>query len=604
MQTAVHRALEVLSVRDAAEAGRIRSRLQEHPDEAEPLCELAGTLFARGQADAASSVYMEALKLEAGCVIAHKGLGLILEGGGYLDDAVLCYRTAVQLQPTSEHHYLLGRSLHQGGMLGEAAQHYDLALQLDPSNVDARYNIGVLLAAAGRLADAMAAFREITEQRPTAGRAWTSLGALLAGQGQGEEAVACLERAAQLRPDDALTLANLADALRASDRIDKARERAQQALLVEADNAVAGSVLARIDLQEGDIVAARDRLLSLLDGEIPARLRGRMLVDLGMAHDRLQESELAFSASTKGAQELASQPPADGIDFAAYPAQVATLAEWTPNALQQVHMAADGDGGEGSTASPIFLVGFPRSGTTLTEQILCAHPQLRSLDERPLLDRLIAAASGLLEGAVPYPQCIDQLRPAQLAVLRRQYWQMVAEEEAEAGASRVVDKMPLNLVHLGFIARLFPAAPVLVALRDPRDCCISAFMQDFVANEAMVQFLDLGSTTALYSQVMGLWTSCREKLGNPWLETRYEDLVDDLEGTARRMLDFLALPWDPAVLNYHQQAARKHISTPSHKDVTRPIFRRALRRWERYSTQFEPFQPRLQPFVEAFGYEP
>jgi hypothetical protein len=127
-------------------------------------------------------------------------------------------------------------------------------------------------------------------------------------------------------------------------------------------------------------------------------------------------------------------------------------------------------------------------------------------------------------------------------------------------------------------------------------------MQDFVPNEAMVQFSSLERTTSLYAQVMQIWLDSRHKLKNPWFESRYEDVVEDLEGSARQILNFLELPWDPTVLNYHQHASRKHISTPSHKDVKKPIFRRALRRWERYQEQFEPYEERLAPFISAFGY--
>ena len=236
----------------------------------------------------------------------------------------------------------------------------------------------------------------------------------------------------------------------------------------------------------------------------------------------------------------------------------------------------------------------------MTEQIVAAHPALHSLDERPFLEQVSIAASELT--GLPYPECIDSLAAEQLQQLRDLYWQQVATETGLQRDQPILDKMPLNIVHVGLISRLFPNARLLIALRDPRDCCLSAFMQDFVPNEAMVQFSSLERTTSLYAQVMQIWLDSRHKLKNPWFESRYEDVVEDLEGSARQILNFLELPWDPTVLNYHQHASRKHISTPSHKDVKKPIFRRALRRWERYQEQFEPYEERLAPFISAFGY--
>jgi tetratricopeptide (TPR) repeat protein len=595
MTPIVSQALNLLSRHDPRRAKQLRGRLQFGSSAATDLCGLASALHEQKQVDGAAGVFMEVLRQDPRCAAAHKGLGLLLEENGRFADAIDCYANAARLEPTSEHHYLLGRGLHQAGEIGRSEQHYSTALQLDSGNIDAQYNLGVLFAGGGRNREAIAAFRQVTSRAPKVARAWANLGVLLAQAAQSAEAVGCLEKAVRLEPGNALALANLADALRSCDRVEEARRRADQALAQDAHHPLAGAVRARLDLQEGAIDEARDRLRSLLETDLVPELRGRVLVDLGMARDRLGEYDLAFGASTEGQALLASQQPAASFDREAYPTLVRSLAEWEPKTRSSARERED-------APTPIFLVGFPRSGTTLTEQILCAHPELRSLDEKPLLDRLSHVASELA-GGVGYPLCLDHLDQTQIDQLTDKYWQMVEEEAGDDSSSRVIDKMPLNLVHLGLINRLFPGAPLLVALRDPRDCCLSAFMQDFAPNEAMVQFHDLERTTALYAEVMGLWLKRRDQLGNPWLETRYEDLIDDLEGTARGLLEFLGLPWDPVMLDYHRYAARKRISTPSSWDVKKPIFRRAVRRWENYRSHLERYQPRLLPFVEAFGYD-
>ena len=594
MQIEIDQALDLLALHDPQRAHTLRERLERDPDTASVLCDLASQLVAQERNNPAARVFMAALALKPQCIAAHKGLGLLLESAGFFEDAADSFASALELQPTSELHYLLARSLQRAGQAELSGLHYNTALQIDPENVDAWYNLGVLLAAAGQLVEASAAFTQITQKAPSIARAWTSLGAVRAQLSDEAGAIRCLQEAVQLEPDNALAHANLADSLRTRDQVAQARKHAEKALRLEANQVLAALVCARLDLQEGLIEEGRKRLLALLARSDSDQLKGRMLVDLGMAHDRLGDYELAFAASSEGHALLAAQSPASAIDSSAYPRRVEVLAQWTNNALRQNTTILDG------APSPGFLIGFPRSGTTLTEQILAAHPSLHSLDERPFLEQVSIAASELT--GLPYPACIDSLDQEQLQTLRELYWQEVAIETGLQRDQNILDKMPLNIVHVGLISRLFPNARLLVALRDPRDCCLSAFMQDFVPNEAMVQFSSLERTTSLYAQVMQLWLDSRHKLKNPWLESRYEDLVEDLEESAKKILNFLDLPWNPTVLDYHEHAARKHISTPSHKDVTKPIFRRALRRWERYQEQLAPYEERLAPFISAFGY--
>jgi hypothetical protein len=160
------------------------------------------------------------------------------------------------------------------------------------------------------------------------------------------------------------------------------------------------------------------------------------------------------------------------------------------------------------------------------------------------------------------------------------------------------------MVKTGAIPWIFPGSRVIAAIRDPRDACLSCFMQRFALNEAMIHFLTLESTATFYAQVMGLWLESRSKLSVPWIEYRYEDLVADFEGTAGRVLDFMGLSWDDEVTRYAKTARKREIRTPSHEAVTREINDRAVSRWRNYADQLAPILPVLEPFVREFGYEP
>jgi hypothetical protein len=167
----------------------------------------------------------------------------------------------------------------------------------------------------------------------------------------------------------------------------------------------------------------------------------------------------------------------------------------------------------------------------------------------------------------------------------------------------IVDKYPLNIAHVGFIHRVFPDAKFILALRHPCDCVLSCFMQTFKLNEAMMNFLSLERSAELYAAIMELWSAYRAKLNLNVHVLKYEDLVQDLEGTCKPLISFLGLEWDDNLHNYQKTAAeRGSINTPSYDQVVQPLYKQASGRWTSYRKQMEPVLPMLQPWIKAFGY--
>jgi hypothetical protein len=247
-------------------------------------------------------------------------------------------------------------------------------------------------------------------------------------------------------------------------------------------------------------------------------------------------------------------------------------------------------------AEVVFFVGFPRSGTTLMEQILGAHPRLLTTMEVSPLDAVLTALGP------GYPHCLPQLDGAARAALRAVFWSRAEAAVGPLDGRILIDKMPLNVAHLALIQRLFPAAKVLVALRDPRDVVLSCYMQNFAPNLATVAFQELTSSAETYHEVMGLWVAQRDHLALSCLTYRYEDLIAAPTETVTAILDFLAVGWDPAVEHYREKAEKRNITTPSYRDVTAPLFRRAIGRWQAYRAHLEPVLPLLDPYVDLFGY--
>ncbi|RYE56136.1 MAG: sulfotransferase, partial [Rhizobiaceae bacterium] len=249
-----------------------------------------------------------------------------------------------------------------------------------------------------------------------------------------------------------------------------------------------------------------------------------------------------------------------------------------------------------SPPSPIFLVGFPRSGTTLLDTLLMNIPGLHVLEELPIVQSV--------EAELGDPARIESLTSDEANRLRARYYETLAQLAPPGPGQRVVDKFPLHMARMGIIHRIFPDAKVIFVERHPYDCVLSAFMSNFELNRAMLSFTTLEGAARLYDGASTAWTRAEANLPIDSCRIRYERLVEDLEGEMRRLLSFLGIAWDDAVLDNTGSAARRaHIRTASYSQVTEPIYKRSAGRWERYRTQMNEVIPILAPWTERMGYD-
>jgi tetratricopeptide (TPR) repeat protein len=251
-----------------------------------------------------------------------------------------------------------------------------------------------------------------------------------------------------------------------------------------------------------------------------------------------------------------------------------------------------------------FLGGHPRSGTTLLEQILDAHPEVLAFDEPPafgqeITNHLTPKPSGGGDDA----RALDSLPRSRLAGMRNRYLKSLLREiPTLPQAGILLDKNPSPTASLHVWLRVFPELKVIIALRDPRDVIISCFFLNIMLNVTNVNFLSLERTAKHYADLMDAWLQVRDLGGFDWIETRYEDVVDDLEKEGRRVTEFLGLTWDAQQARYHEKSRRKFLYAPTYHDVTQPVYRRAVRRWERYAAALEPIQKKLALYCRAFRY--
>jgi hypothetical protein len=252
-----------------------------------------------------------------------------------------------------------------------------------------------------------------------------------------------------------------------------------------------------------------------------------------------------------------------------------------------------------------LLGGYARSGTTLLEQVLDAHPDIVSVEETEVF---IDDAFALLKRhSPPDAQILPVLEAADIPVLQQARLAYFNAMELSIGTPidgrLLLDKNPMFTCMIPAFVRIFPETKFIIALRDPRDVVLSRFLQALPPSPLNSAYLTMDGTVEDYCVVMGIWQTLAPLMPSPYLEVRYEDLVDALESIARKTLNFLGVPWDDQVLGFDVHAQKKMVRSPTYADVAKPVYKRAVGRWRNYEKYLEPHLAKLEPFVKAFGYE-
>lgn len=474
----------------------------------------------------------------------------------------------------------LGNARRAAGDREGAVEALRQAAALNGAEAGIHFNLAVALAEAGRPEAADAAFAEAARVTPDQPEALLALGRALSVQGRYDEAETAFRRA----PGTAAAWLECGQMLERGNRLDRLG-----ALIADAERA--GFRLAYLDAlaheREGRLAEALAAANAMPAADDPVR---RALL-IGRLADRLGDAPQAFAAYAAMNRIVASAHP--GIEGAAaeYRRHVSALIAM----LTPAYAAGLAPPLAGERPAPVFLVGFPRSGTTLLDTLLMGHPDVHVLEEVPLLQNAAAALGDFAH--------LPALDAAGVARLRGLYFEALDARDPPPGKT-IVDKLPLNLLGAPLIHRLFPDAKFIFAARHPCDVVLSCFMQNFDLNPAMANFLDLETAARLYDLVLSFWTRARETLPLDVHDLRYEDLVADTEARMRALVAFLGLAWDPALLDHQGTAAmRGRIATPSYAQVSQPIYTRASGRWERYREQIVPVLPILAPWAQRMGYE-
>jgi len=578
----------------------ISKAIDIEPDYAEAHNNLGLALQALGRSDDAATSYRKAITIKPGFAEAFNNLGNALRNLGKPDDAVTQYRQAISLNAGyAEAHNNLGFALHDMGAFDEAVTSFRKAIALKPEYAEAHFNIGNALKSAGELTEAIASYRTAISIKPNYADAYNNLGNAFQDLEELDDATASYEQAISVMPDFAEAHNNLCEVLEMTNATEALRDAVTRARHNCPDDPSLALAQAQLLKRDGDYAAARTILEAMGPDVTVAGVPEARAYLLGELCDRLGDADAAYKFFSEGNRLSRQSPDGQRVDGKNYVTQIDRLAKrFTSDWVKDWQPAKSTDG----RADPVFLVGFPRSGTTLLDTILRSHHAINVVEEMPIVQHARAALDQFSGG---YPDGLANLDSAQLTELRQVYFAELDKHlETDTPSHIVVDKLPLNAIDAGFIHRIFPNARFVFALRHPCDCVLSCFMQNFEINEAMANFLDLKDAAQLYDKVMTLWQHYQTVLPLQVHTIRYETLIEAFEETLTPLLEFLDVGWDEGVRDYAETAHRRRkIATPSYNQVTQPLYTRARGRWERYREQMQPVLPTLLTWAKTFDYD-
>jgi tetratricopeptide (TPR) repeat protein len=587
------------------------------PDMLDARFGLAGSLQACGRHEAAVACYEAILVVDPAHPEANYGLGSLLARLGRDNEAIAKYRTALASDPDfAEASHGLGKLLARGDTPGEGIDCFRHALDVDPDYIEARMALGTLLSRFDRDDEAMAAFRAVVAADPDHAGAHNGIGLVLARKQSHAEAIGHFRTVLARTAKQVDAMAGLASSMKNIGQHNEALAIARQVVALRPNFAPAADLLGSILAELGSMDEAEAEFrravalapghppplyhLALLatvepdDGTIdalevalrrsaarPSREQCLLQFALAKAYEDVGQRDRSFEHLLRGNAIKRSQTVYDEASA------LASLDHLCRVFTAQLLASRQGLGDPSN--APVFIVGMPRSGTTLVEQTLASHRAVFGAGERLELSHAVTRLNAERHGAAPYPEALWTTTAGQLRQMGSAY--VAALRSLAPDASRITDKMPLNFLHLGLIHLILPNARIIHTVRDPVDTCLSCFSKLFTGELPFAYELgELGRFHRAYQGMMAHWRAVLPS--DTLLEVHYEATVSDFEGQARRIVAHCGLEWDPACLEFYKTSRPVH--TASMTQVRQPIYSSSVGRWR-------PDELLLRPLLNALG---
>jgi tetratricopeptide (TPR) repeat protein len=530
-----------------------------------------------------------ALRLTPDFAEAHHNLGIALRAQGQVAEAETAFRNAIRLTPEYvDAHYNLGAVLQQLGQLQEALAELKEAIRLAPTNAHAQNTLGAVLLALHEPDVAIEHLREAIRLQPDFAPFHNNLGVACEHLSRPEEALQCFRDAVRLDPDYASAHINLGSAFQSQGKMAEAIAEFQETLRLEPNQVTALFNLSKFAAVGAYTFSAEEisKIQTLLSRpNLAPESRCQLHFALAKVYERSDAHDDAFEHCRRAndvRRELSTHHGA-AFDYAALCRQVDDLiATFSADHFERVRSFGS------DSELPVFILGMPRSGTSLAEQILACHPRIHGAGELPDIDKLVQKLPHRL-GKEPYPACMARLDAPTARTLAQDHVNRL--RQLGGAAVRVVDKAPFNFLHLGVIATLLPHARVIHCTRDPVDTCVSCYFQNFA--EPYPFTLDLKHLGQYYREYQRLMANWLNVLPIRIFELSYEEMTNDQENVSRRLVSFCGVEWDDRCLRFYENP--RVVRTFSNLQVRLPMYRTSVGRWRRYEEHLQPLLDALRP---------
>jgi len=581
VQQSLQKALQYHSENNLSQAEKIyRKILKSEPKHPTALHLLGVVSLQTGKFDIAVNFITKSLAVHPGHAEAHNNLGLALQMQGRYEESIASFQKALALNP----HYVeccvnLGNAFQDQGLLDEAISSFEKVVSIAPGFAEGHNNLGQVLFEAERPEDAVEAYRKAILINPDYPEAYNNLGIALAGLGHFEEAVTNYLKALSYNPDFIEALRGLGMVYEQMGNFKEAQSVYRNIIDINPDLTEAYRYLSHIKKfteNDNDITLMEETYnSSRLNEEQRMHLAyalGKSMEDTGQYKEAFEYFKVGNTIKRKE-YEYATEAQE------AFFKRLETV--FDPSLF--IKHADTGSRDETS----IFIVGMPRSGTTLVEQILASHPDVHGAGELECLEQIIASSCEGIN-AQDFPENLCAVDKIFFQDLGREYLEAVRKRAPDV--KFITDKMPLNFRFVGFIKLILPNAKVIHTRRNPMDTCLSVFKNYFAGvHEYSYDIVELGNYYNYYSSLMQHWNTV---IPDFVYDIQYEDLIADQAGQTRSLLEFCNLKWDDRCLDFHN--TKRPVKTASVEQVRRPIYRDSIQSWKRYKDQLQPLKNIIQ----------
>jgi tetratricopeptide (TPR) repeat protein len=542
------------------------------------------SLQRQGNLDAASSLYQKILDEQPENAEALHYLGLVSFQQGDFGRADDLMSRSLQINPTCANTLSdLGMVKVEREQYREALPLFNRALQLNDRHTDALNNMATALSKLSHFEEAIPAYERLATLRPQSAHVFRSLADAQYRANMVTDSIENYRKAIELQPDDKAARVGLGEALESAGKFKQAKLQYLAVLRRDPNSPLALSKL--LQLRDGDVDSKWIDKAREIFGSEKCTPDGmiRLHVALGYYYDRIKSYDEAFRHFKLGYDAQSTKEPYDSQRFSTAIDRLIKL--MTKEFFQSAASS------QNTSGRPIFIVGMPRSGTTLTEQILASHSQVAAGGELPTLLQVSYQAQQLSYSRKPYPYSLTDIGRVGLSKLARKYLKRL--DKVSPTARMVTDKLPFNFIHLGVISMLFPNAKIIHCSRNPLDNCLSCYFTSFADQIKFANNLDaLGRYYLDYRRLMTHW---RQVLPIRIFDLQYEELIGNTEEKVRELLAYCELDWEDACLSFYEN--KRGIRTPSRWQVRQPIYSDSVQRWRHYEKQLTPLLQILAPVL-------